>query len=816
MITKLHPSRKFFTLILAALCSVSVYAQSIHGSINGTVKTADGKPAVAVTVSLAENKKATATDTNGNYSLRNVKPGTYSLKVTAVGVKTEEHRLTVESGQSVIINFILTESASQLNEVSIMSRKTQNNMVVTLNKSGIRPLDLPQSTGVVSSEVIRDQQVEHLGDAVRNVSGVSLTQTRGGVGETFSARGYSIGIGGGAGSIFLNGVLVNTAGFPDASALESVEILKGSSALQYGNVSGGLVINMVTKKPRFENGGEVSFRAGSYDEYKPSIDVYGPVSSSLAYRAIVTYEHAGSYRDHVKTESLNANPSLLYRPGKNTTVLLEGNFLKLNLTPDWGVGSLNNGSAIPYTVPRSQFINTGWAYSHMNQYTGSVTVKHNFSDDWKLNAIASAQSTNIDSYGSGLPNTVSATGDWNRTLARANTHEGDYTTQAFLTGKFHTGGIGHQLLFGSDITRVSNVSYAYTINGAAIGSYIYDKINIINLNQFVQRTDIPNAVAVARTTAPVYRYGTYVQDLISLTDQFKMLAGVRWSSQHTSQTAIDSVLKNKTTGGAAGTRNDQAFSPKASFIYEPTANTSFYVSYSNSFIVNSGTDVHTGQGLKPSLLDQYEVGVKNELFNGRLSANVSVYRIINNNLAVVAPFRADGVTPNTDNTVKTLSGQTTSDGLEADITGSLSKNFYFIAGYSYNFARYTKTSGLKGSNIEGEQLVINPRNTANGSVFYTFDHAWMRGIKLGASAFYTGSRLAGYNNTVGQTQNYSRLLPVGGFATVDLSAGYTYRKVSIIARVSNITNTMNYLIHDNYSITPIAPREFLTTLSYRF
>ncbi|MGZ3946021.1 MAG: TonB-dependent receptor domain-containing protein, partial [Mucilaginibacter sp.] len=180
------------------------------------------------------------------------------------------------------------------------------------------------------------------------------------------------------------------------------------------------------------------------------------------------------------------------------------------------------------------------------------------------------------------------------------------------------------------------------------------------------------------------------------------------------------------------------------------------------------------------------------------------------------PYQADGITANSDNTVKTMSGQTTSDGFEADVTGNISKSFYFIVGYAYNNARYTKTSGLKGSNIEGERLVINPKNTANASLFYTFTKGDLNGVKVGASVFYTGARLAGYNNTVGQAQSYSRLLPVGGFTTLDLSAGYSFRNVSLLARISNVTNTLNYLIHDNYSITPIAPRQFLTTLAYRF
>ena len=805
-----------FTFAIILLCIVIADAQSITGKITGLVKSNDSQPVPGVTIIIKELNKTTSSDENGTYIFKNIKPGYYTLKVTYVGTIGAEKKITVEADKATTADFTLAASSSQLKEVRINAGKILNTIPVTIGKANIANLDLPQSTGVVSNRLIQDQQINRLGDAVRNVSGVSLTQTRGGVGETFSARGYSIGINGGAGSIFKNGVLVNTAGFPEASTLESIEVLKGSAALLYGNVSGGLVINMVTKKPRFENGGEVSMRYGSYNDYQPTVDVYGPISSDLAFRTIATYENANSYRNHVKTERTYVNPSLLYNLGKNTTIILEGDFLKSNLTPDWGIGSLNNGQAIPTMVPRSQFINTSWAYSHLNQYTGSLTVNHTLSNSWKLNFISSAQSTNIDSYGSSLPNTVNATGDWNRGLARANTHEGDYTAQANLTGKFNTGSIGHQLLFGTDVTKVLNVTNGYSINGQNISSYAYDKINTINLNKYTQRTDIPNAMDTARITAPVYRFGSYVQDLVSLTDKFKVLAGARWSWQQTYQTNIDYLQKGTTGVGVAATRYDRAFSPKAALIYEPFKTTSVYASYSNNFIVNSGTDVSTGQGLKPSIIDQYEAGIKNELFDGKLTANVSIYRIINNNLAVVSPYKADGVTVNSDNTVKTLSGQTTSDGFEADVTGNLSKNFYFIVGYAYNNARYTKTSGLKGSNIEGEPLVINPKSTANASLFYTFCNPGLRGFKVGASAFYTGSRLAGYNNVVGQPQAYSRLLPVGGFATLDLSAGYTYKKISILGQVSNITNTLNYLIHDNYSITPIAPRQFLTTLAYKF
>ncbi|WP_419801841.1 TonB-dependent siderophore receptor [Mucilaginibacter sp.] len=803
--------QKLLPFILFVFITSNTNAQLLSGKIAGKIKTKDGKPKSGVSIIIKELDRTTTSREDGSYLFSNLKPGTYTVKVTCIGCVSKETIIRSEAGKTVVADFYLLENSSQLAEVSINARKNSNNTTLTLGKANISPLDLPQSTGVVSSQMIKDQQVNQLGDALKNVSGVSLTQTRGGVSESFSARGYTIGIAGASGSIFRNGVLTNTAGFPDASTLEAIEVLKGSSALLYGNTSGGLVINLVTKKPKFDFGGEVAMRYGSYNSYKPIVDVYGPISKNIAFRMIGTYENADSYRDQVKTKITNLSPSLLFNLSKKSTLLLEGNYLKSDLTPDNGVGTLSNGRYIP-DVPRSQYINTNWAYSNLKQGTGSATFNHQFNEFWKLTAIGSIQGTNVNSFGSSLPNNVGADGTWNRGLARAKTYEGDYTGQVNLNGKFKTGFLSHQLLLGTDFTEVYNITNTFNISGLT-GGNIYDKINIINTDEFTPRTDVPNTKTTLLTRSPSYRYGYYAQDLISLSDQFKVLAGLRYTIQKTQQPRINNFARQKDSTGAA-TRFDKAFSPKIALVYQPAKTTSVYASYANNFIVNSGTDIY-GANLKPSTVDQYEAGIKNDLFNGKLTANLSIYQIINSDLAVQAQFDRSG-NPNSVSTVREFSGQTKSDGFDVDINGNISKNFYFVTGYSHNYIRYTKTTGTTGSYTLGERLVNSPANTFNGSLFYTFDLQALRGLKVGVSAFYTGSRFGGYNNTVNQTQKYSRLIPLSGFTTVDFSAGYTYKKISLLAKVSNIGNTMNYLVHDNYSITPISPRQFLTTLAYKF
>ena len=194
-----------------------------------------------------------------------------------------------------------------------------------------------------------------------------------------------------------------------------------------------------------------------------------------------------------------------------------------------------------------------------------------------------------------------------------------------------------------------------------------------------------------------------------------------------------------------------------------------------------------------------------------------MYRIINNNLAQTAPFTKDGM-QNNNTSIKMLTGETTSDGVELDLVANPVKGLNIMAGYSYNYMRYTKTDTTLGSFKTGERLVNNPAHTANGSIFYRFDNGKLSGLKAGVTVLYVGDRFGGWNTDVSKTnplQYRTRIFPVNGFTTIDLTAGYTYKKISLLAKVSNVTNTLNYYVHENYSVNPIPPTQFITTVSYR-
>lgn len=802
---------QLFVLLGATTFYTAANAQT---TIKGQVSSNNNESISGLTVKVKD--KVTMTDSGGHFELYVPFPGSFTVEVTGVGYQRETILVSPKEEQTQLGIIVVRHSNQHIEEVEVTGYNSLNDKVLNIGKAGILDRDLPQAVQIINAQVIEDQQVNRLSDALKNANGIAMGANRGGVNENFYARGYSLG----ANNIFKNGARTNNGGSIEASTLESVEILKGSAAILYGGVTGGAVVNLVTKKPKFESGGEVSMRVGSYNQYKPIVDVYGPLSKKLAFRVVGTGEYAESYRDYVESKRVYINPSLLYQISEKSSLNFMFDYLKSDYTPDFGIGSVDG--KINKEVGRNTFINTPWAYNKTNSSNGQINFEHKFSSNWDLQAIASYQQYGRDYYGSERIQ-AKADGLAPRALNRTESDELTFNQQLNLRGTVMTGTIKHQILVGADADQSNTKNYAFNIYGIASlpdsVTTAYDVINVFNPYQSGMRTEIPNADLKTRTTTDIYRYGGFVQDLISVTDQFKVLAGIRYTYQKTNNASVYDYAKGETSitpnkgkdGVDMGSKVDKAWSPKLALIYQPIPTMSLYVSYANNFTSNAGYDVNY-QPMGPSLIDQYEAGIKNDFFQGRLTANLTCYRIQNNKFAQTI-IDAEGKVK--DSNMKEFTGKTASDGVELDLTGRITEGLNIIAGYSYNFMRYLETN--ENGNVEGVRLVGTTAHTANGTVFYTLQHGNLKGLKLGFSTFYTGKRNAGWNNTkVNEREGVDRLIPVDPFTTFDFSAGYSYRNWSILAKVSNIGNAFNYYVHENYSVNPIPPRSFTGTLSYKF
>ncbi len=788
-------NHSFSRLIAALLVALPFCLHAQSGTISGRVYSSDHKPVESVNVMLDGTTLGDITNQEGDYVIKGIKPGTYQLQASFVGLITQSRTVTLAGEERVVVDFTMAENEQQLKEIVVTGNRSQNKVPVMIGKMPIKPMDLPQAVATIDAAVMEQQQTIRLGEVLQNVNGVYVMGTTGGYQEEIAGRGFAFG----SDNTFKNGIRFNNGIMPEASSLASLEVLKGSAAILYGNVAPGGVLNLITKKPMFTQGGEVSFRAGSFRFYKPTIDVYGAINNTdwAAYRMNVSYENAGSFRDDVRSERIYANPSLLFMLTKKTSLILEGDYLKDDRVIDYGTGAIDYKVA---DVPRERFLGTPWQYFAGEQGSLTATLSHKLSDGWAINAIFGGQRFSNDLFSTTRPNAgnfVQPDGTWRRNIQRTETLQSYGSGQVNLTGQFSTAGIGHQLLIGAEADQYKTQNLRYNnLNG-------YDTINILDPSLRTPRTDIPELTKLSLTDNPVSRQGFYIQDLISLGNHFKVLAGLRYSIISSSS----NVLTYKDTKLDESQSTDDALTPKVGLVYQPTKTTSLFVSYSNNFALNSGVDIN-GKVLPPSTIHQYEAGIKNEIMKGLLTANLTAYQIVNSNLA-----QQSLVNGNTYTYVKELAGEVTSKGIEADLRSKPWHGLSAIAGYSFNDTRYTKSNTYE----VGSLLRYNPAHTANLSIFYAVPRGMkLEGLNAGLTAFYFGERQAGRSTRLNVENDLFRLIPLTPYALLNATVGYRWQRAAISLKAANITDVLNYNAHDDNSINPIAPRNYSATVSYKF
>lgn len=803
MISLLNKTALTFSILF--LFSFAAAAQTF--SIKGIVVTSDGKPASQVNVQLTESDKTVATNEAGHFHFSHLSPGKYNVVVSYTGMATQtKHVILSGNNSEAILKIILLENHTELKEIIVSAALSKLDKPVTVGKMPVKPMDLPQATAVIERQSLERQQVQTIGEAVQNLNGVYVMGNTGGYQEELASRGFAFG----SNNTFKNGVRFNNSMMPEVNSIESIEVLKGGNAILFGTVGAGGILNIVTKKPKFNNGGSVSFQTGSYDYYKPAVDVYGAVNNSkhFAYRINSSFTKAGSFRDVVASLRYHINPSLLISAGKKTEILLEADYTMDKRNLDFGTGAVYYKVA---NTPRNIYLNVPWSYNNGEQLAATFTVTHKLNDNWQLKAVASTRKYNNELFGAARPNANSQFidssaanyGRWVRGLVKGKTDEQYHFASLDITGKLNTGKIKHTLLAGVDADKMETENYIFDYTQMRSDKKnIYDTINIFGTKQYGQRSDIPNVPWTMYTAVPVSRAGAYVQDFVELTAKLKLLAGVRYTISKTG--VSDSIYANGNKKMHSEYRNEDAFSPRLGLVYQPAKNISVFTSYTNTYELNTAVDTFA-KVLPPSIIDQYEAGIKTLLFKNKISVNLTGYIINNNNAVQSYPNLAA-----TDSR-REIGGQTQSRGVELDIVTKNMNGFSINAGYSYNDTRYTKSTLYE----PGSKLRYNPNHTANAHVYYAFKpSSILNGLNAGFGIYYVGERVAGRSATKANPNFVLMQLP--DYFLFEAGIGYTYQNLGTRIKLNNILNQLSYNVHDDNSVNPIAPRQFTATVSYKF
>lgn len=579
----------------------------------------------------------------------------------------------------------------------------------TATRTDTRTLDVPASIQVIPQQVLEDQQVTNIVEALGNVSGVSADSDRG-VFTDISIRGFT------GAPILLDGFRLFGSTTPEETAnLERVEVLRGPASILFGEVQPGGIVNLVTKKPTAEPFYNIEFQAGSFGLIRPQVDLSGPLTDDkrLRYRLNAVYNREDGFRDFdTDYERLLIAPIVTWQISDRTELAVSLEYLDEEQPFDSGLVASTDGVLdIPYDritnepddINRRTFLNVGYS------------LEHRFSDNWKLrNAFRYTQ----QNYSSDVAIPLEFDPETNivtRFYGAQDQDVASYSLQTNVVGKFATGAINHTLLAGTDLNLSRN-------EGATLLDSTPLPLNIFNpVYRTRPRPNRADFDPLFGEDSETKRLGIYLQDQIAFGDSLILLAGLRYDTVETE----DSL--NNTRG------NSDAVSPRLGIVYKPTETISLYASYSRSFTpsfsLNAARDL-----LEPERGEGFEVGVKTELLERRLFASLGYFNITRQNVATPDPDVLGA---------SVATGKQSSQGFEFDLRGEILPGWNVFASYSYIDAEVTEDEEVP----VGNKLPGVPRNSASLWTTYKIQSVALQGLGFGLGFDFAGERAGDRANT---------------------------------------------------------------------
>ena len=654
---------------------------------------------------------------------------------------------------------------------------------------------LPQNIDVVSAELLKDVGVNDFQNALDFASGVARQNSFGGLWDSFAIRGF-------AGDENLpSGYVVNGfsagrgfSGRRDTSNVQAIEVLKGPGSALYGRSEPGGTINIITKKPQFTEEGYIQATAGTYSLYRLEGDYTNAINDDLAFRVNGAYEDAGSFRNTVESNKLAFTPSLTYQITDDTSLTYELEVLDQEAPFDRGIVVVDYQFG---TVPIDTF------YGEPNDGPMSIealghqlTLQHGLNSDWSVMVGLSYRESSFEGYSSevelsGGRQLLYTDGETVSRQRRYRDYDAeDLSGRIELSGTVETGDIVHHILIGADAYdyQLDQIQQRWrTAWGAGDTTY---SVSLIN-PEYGQTQ--PDTGALWDRREDQSTVGLYVQDQIDITDSLKVLAGFRFDDY--SRDFYNYLADSESS------QSQTATSPRIGLVYEPSNLYTLYLSYSEGFRPNSGTDAD-GEAFDPEESKSYEAGVKFANSDESLTGTVAIFRAEKSNVLSADPVNSG---------YSAALGEAESQGIEVDLNAVIADDTTVTVAYAYVDAETSNdiVNFDWGVNIPaGSRLINIPEHKLNVTAMHFMDIAGKES-KVGASVTYVGDRL-------GETIDPDYILPsyttVRLFGSVNLSDN-----VVINADIDNLFDKEYYA--SSYSALwtmPGTPRTAKISVKYAF
>lgn len=673
--------------------------------------------------------------------------------------------------------------------------------------------DIPQTVTVMTEKLLSDRNLDDFREVLQTTAGVTFQAGETGE-EDVRMRGFSLGQ---AGDIYVDGLRDAALIERDTFNHDRIEILKGSASMLFGKGSTGGVINQVSKQPFLMDQHELTVTVGSGESRRVAGDFNWKTDESAAFRLNLmthqadnwgakvdkkgvapTYRWGIGERDeysvglyHLETmgRPLYNHPWLIDNgttvasnnsAGTLTPVLAANNFYGLSsdylrTQTTYATFShkrlLDAGGELKTTIRQGHYERDLWA--HAVSWCNSPTATPTTAAGWAQRAACPGQGP-ITSLSQVTDSTVlTRNGKGRRGVSNL--------TQAALeyTGDFQAWGKKHDLIAGADLVRDiawrNNSIGGATLYNAGANSLATATVDpayttLVGTPDDGEARADTRAVAMNRFRA--HTLGVYAQDMIHLSDQVKVLGGVRLD--RFAATYTDTASNQFSMG-------ENLFSPRLGAIWQPNEAASYYVSYGTSYNTSGDTYQYainaalSGNNLTlvntpPEKSRNLEIGGKWDVFDSKGLLGIALFHS--------EKFNERNTDVDSAANQYLLSGKRHATGMEFNFAGRITPLWEVFYNHTWiPEAKIDVSSATGNSQQQGDRSALTPKHSASLWSTYRVAPKWRVG--------------GGLNYRSEQYPDQNRNVVAPAFTTVDAMIEHTLNdKMVAKVNVSNLTNKL--------------------------
>jgi iron complex outermembrane receptor protein len=705
----------------------------------------------------------------------------------------------------------------------------QTNETTSATRFKVDVLDVPVSLSVIPQEVLRDVGTTDLRDALRytasaeNAGSGNFQSTSQNM--SYRIRGFNTPF------ILKNGFRFSPEGGISVPATESVEIVKGPSSMLYGAIPPGGVVNVLTKRPQWQQHRELSVQTGSWDDYRVTLDSTGPVSEQLAYRVNAFYRDAGDFTDHTSRKAVEIVPSLEWRPFGEAGGKLFVEYTHLDQEENSvshspirtrqrnADGVIVDGLA-PLFYEQGFGIPTSWnirpknSGSHRVYDTLYADYSQRLSEHWHLRMAGLGNDQEIEVKNTSqalvvvLDSSPGPKFEANRPVAYnwTDSTESSWGVQTNLLGEFDLeSGLKLNVLLGADYDYNDSTSrnrqstlhntVGFQLNNPASWDIVYPAESTF--------TKLTAHNAGENTAKGVYA----LVHAKMWEERFSVMLGMR----HTDATAETINLTG--TAGPSELSTDRP-TYQAGVVFKVRPNVSLYGIYSESFQPQNQvlldpwdpvTEINPSRAAQPLLGDGYDLGIKAALLEGRVQASAAYFSINNSNIVRTVSVRDAGNVTILDS-YQVQSGEERVDGFELGVTGQLTPELSIMANYTH--LNHEVASNPEDPFRVGQPLYGVFDDNVGLLVKYRFNDGGFDGLAVGAGYKYVSDGIA-------QPFLSNQIIVFPGYHTYDVFASYRFGREDVFLLRLNARNLTDEIYQVSEHMQGY-PRSYQTSLTWSF